>query len=155
MKAEDGADGESDDDRQDGVEETYGPGYGQNNIQGGQRQISAAPESGPLQRREMALVQNQLQEIQKQQGAISNAISRLRKDHNQLYQQAVAFQTLHDRHESSINAILTFLATVYNRSLDGQGGPNIAQMFANAIPPDQQHQGSVVDMGDLRKPAAA
>jgi heat shock transcription factor len=149
VKAEDGADGESDDDRQDGVEETYGPGYGQNNIQGGQRQISAAPESGPLQRREMALVQNQLQEIQKQQGAISNAISRLRKDHNQLYQQAVAFQTLHDRHESSINAILTFLATVYNRSLEGQSGPNIAQMFANAIPQDQQHQGSVVDMGDL------
>jgi len=149
VKAEDGADGDSEDDRQDGVEETYGPGYGQNNIQGGQRQISAAPESGPLQRREMALVQNQIQEIQKQQGAISNAISRLRKDHNQLYQQAVAFQTLHDRHESSINAILTFLATVYNRSLDGQGGPNIAQMFANAIPQDQQHQGNVVDMGDL------
>lgn len=149
VKTEDGADGESDDDRQDGVEETYGQGYGQNNAQGGQRQISAAPESGPLQRREMAIVQNQLQEIQKQQGAISNAISRLRKDHNQLYQQAVAFQTLHDRHESSINAILTFLATVYNRSLDGQGGPNIAQMFANAIPQDQQHQGSVVDMGDL------
>ncbi len=148
-KAEDGADGDSDDDRQDGVEEMYGSGYGQNNTQGGQRQISAAPESGPLQRREMALVQNQLQEIQKQQGAISNAISRLRKDHNQLYQQAVAFQTLHDRHESSINAILTFLATVYNRSLDGQGGPNITQMFANAIPQDQQHQGSVVDMGDL------
>lgn len=148
-KAEDGADGDSDDDRQDGVEETYGLNYGQNSIPTGQRQISAAPESGPLQRREMALVQNQLQEIQKQQGAISNAISRLRKDHNQLYQQAVAFQTLHDRHESSINAILTFLATVYNRSLDGQGGPNIAQMFANAIPQDQQHQGSVVDIGDL------
>jgi heat shock transcription factor len=37
---------------------------------------------------------------------------------------------------------------VYNRSLDGQGGQNIAQMFANAIPQDQQ-QGNVVDIGDV------
>ena len=147
-KQEDGGDGGSDDE-QDGIEDTFGTGYGQSNGQGSSRALSTAPESQQLARRDIAVVQHQLQEIQKQQGAISNAISRLRKDHNQLYQQAVAFQTLHDRHESSINAILTFLATVYNRSLDGQGGPNIAQMFANAIPQDQQQQGSVVDIGDL------
>jgi heat shock transcription factor len=149
VKAEDGGEGESDDDNKDGVEENFGTGYGQNSTQGNSRAISAAPESGPLQKREMALVQNQLHEIQKQQNAISSAIARLRKDHNSLYQQAVAFQTLHDRHETSISAILTFLATVYNRSLDGQGGANIAQMFANAIPQDQQQQGNVVDMGDF------
>lgn len=147
QKTEDGGDG-SDEDGQDGVEETFGQGYSQGPGQT-QRAISAVPEAGPLQRRELAVVQNQLHELQKQQNTILNAISRLRKDHNQLYQQAVAFQTLHDRHESSINAILTFLATVYNRSLDGQNGPNIAQMFANAIPQDQQHQGNVVDIGDL------
>jgi len=137
---------DSDDDGN--VEETYGPVY--SNMPG-PRAISAAPESGPLQRREMAVVQSQLADIQKQQGTISQAIARLRKDHNQLYQQAVAFQTLHDRHESSINAILTFLATVYNRSLDGQGPQNIAQMFASGIPQDQPHphQGNVVDIGDL------
>lgn len=135
-------DGESDDDAN--IEEVYG-----NNIQAS-RALSAAPEAGPLQRREVAVLQNQLAEIQKQQGNITNAIQRLRKDHNQLYQQSMAFQTLHDRHENSINAILTFLATVYNRSLDGQGVPqNIAQMFANGIPHnDQQNQGSVVDIGD-------
>jgi len=135
-------DGDSDDDAN--IEEVYG-----NNIQAS-RALSAAPESGPLQRREVAVLQNQLAEIQKQQGNITNAIQRLRKDHNQLYQQSMAFQTLHDRHENSINAILTFLATVYNRSLDGQGVPqNIAQMFANGIPhTDQQHQGNVVDIGD-------
>ena len=145
VKNEEGLE-DSDDDGRDGMEETFGSGYG--NPQVAPRAISAAPESGPLQRQEMQVVQSQLQAIQKQQGAISQAIARLRKDHNQLYQQAIAFQTLHDRHESSINAILTFLATVYNRSLDGQGAQNIAEMFANGIP-QGQHQGSVVDMGDL------
>ncbi|KAE8447317.1 hypothetical protein EG329_010875 [Mollisiaceae sp. DMI_Dod_QoI] len=143
VKNEDGGEGESDDDGKD-VEEVYG-----NNVQAS-RALSAAPESGPLQRRDVAVLQNQLAEIQKQQSAITNAIQRLRKDHNQLYQQSMAFQNLHDRHENSINAILTFLATVYNRSLDGQGPQNIAQMFANGIPhPDQQHQGNVVDIGDV------
>lgn len=136
-------DGDSDDDGKD-VEEVYG-----NNVQAS-RALSAAPESGPLQRRDVAILQNQLAEIQKQQGAITNAIQRLRKDHNQLYQQSMAFQNLHDRHENSINAILTFLATVYNRSLDGQGPQNIAQMFNAGIPhAEQQHQGNVVDIGDV------
>jgi heat shock transcription factor len=150
VKGEEGHENDSDGEGADGIEDVYSGGYA-NNMQKS-RAISAAPESGPLQRREIAVVQSQLTAIQKQQAAITNAISRLRKDHNQLYQQAVAFQTLHDRHESSINAILTFLATVYNRSLDGQGlgAQNNAQMFANGIPQDpQQHQGNVVDIGDL------
>jgi heat shock transcription factor len=151
VKDEDGQQDDSDEDGRDGVEQTYGQGYG-NNIQGSSRALSAAPESGPLQRREIAVVQKELADIQKNQAAITQAITRLRKDHNQLYQQAVAFQTLHDRHESSINAILTFLATVYDRSLNGgQNSPNnLAQMFTNGIPQDpQQQQGNVVDIGDL------
>jgi heat shock transcription factor len=150
-KTEEGAD-ESDEDNKDGVEETFSGNYGQGH-QGYEppRAISVAPESGPLQRQELTLVQKQLRDIQNQQNAISNAIARLRKEHHDLYQQAVAFQTLHDRHESSINAILTFLATVYNRSLDGQGVPNIGQMFGNAMAQDQMHQGSVVDLGNLNQ----
>jgi hypothetical protein len=72
-------------------------------------------------------------EIQKQQAAVVNAISRIRKDNNQLYAQSMAFQTLHDRHEASINAILTFLATVYNRTLDAKGPINISQMFSDGV----------------------
>jgi heat shock transcription factor len=150
-KNDDGHDGDSDEEGAIAAEESYGPGYGNQAMPASTRAISAAPESGPLQRREIVLLQSQLADIQKQQGAISNAIARLRKEHNQLYQQAVAFQTLHDRHESSINAILTFLATIYDRSLAGQG-QNFAQMFANGMPQDQQqpHQGgNVVDIGDL------
>jgi heat shock transcription factor, other eukaryote len=141
-KNEEGQDGDSDDDGRD-VEEVYG-----NNIQNS-RALSAAPESGPLQKRDVAALHNQLAEIQKQQSQITNAIQRLQKNHNQLYQQSVAFQTLHDRHENSINAILTFLATVYNRSLDGQGPQNIADMFANGIPHNVPQQGNVVDIGDI------
>ncbi|KAG4026883.1 hypothetical protein MFRU_035g00350 [Monilinia fructicola] len=148
VKAEDD---ESDDDGN--AEEIFGPNAYTNNP-AASRAISVAPESGPLQRREMALVQSQISDIQKQQGAISQAITRLRKDHNQLYQQAIAFQNLHERHESSINAILTFLATVYNRSLDGQGAENITRMFQTGLNQQGQHQqqGNVVDIGDLGTP---
>lgn len=145
-KQEEGAD-ESDEDNRDGLEETYG--YGQDQHIG--RALSAAPEAGQPGPVALTLVQKQLRDIQQQQNNISNMIARLRKEHNDLYSQAVAFQTLHDRHESSINAILTFLATVYNRSLDGQGGGNIAQMFANAIPQDQHN---VVDLGNINAQGA-
>lgn len=145
-KQEEGQD-ESDDENRDGVEETFG-GYGQDHIP---KAISAVPDGGQAGPMALTVVQKQLRDIQQQQNNISNMISRLRKEHNDLYSQAVAFQTLHDRHESSINAILTFLATVYNRSLDGQGGGNIAQMFSNAIPQDQHQQGNVVDLGNMNQ----
>ena len=98
--------------------------------------------------RDMSEVRQQLQAIQQQQRVISSAINRLRKDQNQVYEQAVAFQALHDRHENSINAILTFLATVYNRSLEGHGAPDFANLFSSAIPSHTQNQGNVVDVGD-------
>ncbi len=142
QKNEGGDDGDSDEEGRE-IEEVYG-----NSIQNS-RALSAAPESGPLQKRDVAALHNQLAEIQKQQNQITTALQRLQKNHNQLYQQSVAFQTLHDRHENSINAILTFLATVYNRSLDGQGAQNIAEMFANGIPHNVQQQGNVVDIGDV------
>ncbi|KAI9838476.1 MAG: stress-responsive transcription factor hsf1 [Sclerophora amabilis] len=100
---------------------------------------------------ELAEVRRQLQAIQTQQRVISNAIHRLQKDHDQFYTQAHAFQNLHDRHESSINAILTFLATVYNRSLEGHGTQNFANMFANAIPQDVPSQRGVVDFDEEQR----
>ncbi|OJZ86880.1 hypothetical protein ASPFODRAFT_60821 [Aspergillus luchuensis CBS 106.47] len=95
---------------------------------------------------QLAGVYRELQAIRQQQQIISNTISKLRREHEQLYAQAANFQEQHTRHENSINAILTFLATVYNRSLQGQEGPqNLANSFAGAI---SQDQGNVVDMGD-------
>lgn len=135
-------DNDSDDDQKE-VEEIY-----RGDMPGASRAISQAPESGPLQKRELAMVQHQLAEIQAQQGQITNALGRIQKNHSHLLNQSMGFQQLHDRHENSINAILTFLATVYNRSLDGNTPQNFAQMFANGIPHEQHNQGNVVELAE-------
>lgn len=104
---------------------------------------------GNLPQEQLSAVHQELQAIRHQQQVISGAINKIRREHEQLYGQAAAFQSLHDRHESSINAILTFLATVYNRSLEGQRGQNLTNMFAGAIPHDNQGQGNIVDIADF------
>lgn len=103
---------------------------------------------GGLPPDELVNVRRELYAVRQQQHRIANLLQQTQQQHKQLFGQAAAFQNLHDRHESSINAILTFLATVYNRSLEGQGGQNFANMFAGAIPHDTQGQGNVVDVGE-------
>lgn len=101
---------------------------------------------GSVSNDQLSGVYRELQAIRQQQSIISTTITRLRKEHEQLYAQAANFQEQHTRHENSINAILTFLATVYNRSLQGEGGPqNLANSFAGAI---SQDQGNIVDVDD-------
>lgn len=93
-------------------------------------------------------VQRELAAIRRQQQQIASMMTQLKREHEQLYGQAANFQDQHTRHENSINAILTFLATVYNRSLNGnEGASGIAGLFANAMPHDT-NQGNVVDVGD-------
>ncbi|MCJ1292822.1 stress-responsive transcription factor hsf1 [Xylographa carneopallida] len=101
-----------------------------------------------LPQEDLSAVHRELQAIRHQQRLISGVIQNIKQEHENLYGQAAAFQELHNRHENSINAILTFLATVYNRSLEGHGAQNIHNLFAAPIPPDMQRQGSVVDVGD-------
>ncbi|KAI0503149.1 hypothetical protein F5B22DRAFT_562948 [Xylaria bambusicola] len=111
-----------------------------------------APEAGPLQRKELALVRDQMAALQQRQKQISDAITRLRQEHNQLYQQAHVFESMHNRHENSINAILNFLANVFRKSLEEQGGTqNVNDLLASIIPNVQvppTGQGSVVDLDD-------
>lgn len=95
---------------------------------------------------ELHNVRGELQRLQRQQSVISKMISQLKEQNEQFYRQATAFQALHDRHENSINAILTFLATFYNRSLDGQNPQNLVNMFQQQ---NGQQRGNVVDVGDL------
>ncbi|KAJ1325063.1 heat shock transcription factor eukaryote [Microdochium nivale] len=113
-----------------------------------------APESGgPLQRKELSVIRDQMAVLQQQQRTISDAIKRLRGEHNSLFQQAVVFQNMHDRHENSITAILNFLANVFRKSLEEQGGvQNVNDLLAGIIPTMQMPQnssGSVVDLGDF------
>ncbi|KAI1780414.1 hypothetical protein F4818DRAFT_4986 [Hypoxylon cercidicola] len=118
-----------------------------------QNRALPAPEPASLQKKDLAVVRDQMAVLQQRQKQILDAIQRLRQEHNQLYQQAVMFQTQHDRHENSINAILNFLANVFRKSLEEQGGvQNVNDLLASIIPnvqmPPPQGQGSVVDLGD-------
>lgn len=146
-RGEDG-EGESDEDvvvPDDAVNHPFAPQTAQN-------RALPAPETGSLQKKDLALVRDQMMTMQARQKQISDAIQRLRQEHNQLYQQALMFQTQHDRHENSINAILNFLANVFRKSLEEQGGvQNVNDLLASIIPNVQmppQGQGSVVDLGD-------
>jgi heat shock transcription factor, other eukaryote len=98
---------------------------------------------------QLVSVHRELQTIRQQQTQITQMISRLKREHEQLYGQAANFQDQHSRHENSINAILTFLATVYNRSLQGhEGVQGIANLFTGAIP-QESNQSHVVDVGNF------
>lgn len=134
VKTEEAEDNEGDD---------YGGGDRDDNSR---KQLQLQGAQGFLGKEQLANVYRELQAIRQQQQIISQTINKLRREHEQLYAQAANFQEQHNRHENSINAILTFLATVYNRSLQGHDGTqNITNSFAGAIPQDQ---GNVVDMGD-------
>ncbi|KAI1115429.1 hypothetical protein F5Y14DRAFT_129160 [Nemania sp. NC0429] len=147
-KRGDDVEGDSDDDATP-VDDTVAQTLSQPNAP---NRALPAPEAGPLQKKELALVRDQMATLQRRQKQISDAITRLRDEHHQLFQQAMMFQNMHSRHENSINAILNFLANVFRKSLEEQGGTqNVNDLLASIIPNVQMPstaQGSVVDLDD-------
>ena len=118
------------------------------NLQAGRQPLMIGQGGRPAQQ-DLANVHRELQAVLQQQKLISNMLRTTREDYLKLFRQAAVFQSLHEKHETSINAILSFLATVYNRSLEGEH-TNFSNMFAGAIPPDSQGPGNVVDVGEYR-----
>ena len=113
-----------------------------------QGRLAIGQGDSTLPSEQLVNVHRELHAIRAQQAQIAAMIHRLKREHEQLYGQAANFQDQHSRHENSINAILTFLATVYNRSLQGhEGVQGIANLFTGSIPPDS-NQSHVVDVGD-------
>jgi len=108
----------------------------------GSQELTTIPKS------ELANLRQELVTLQRQQKLISSVIGQIKRQNDELYQQATAFQAMHDRHESSINAILTFLATFYNRSLEGHANANLADMFKHNMPQTNTQQGNVMEMPD-------
>lgn len=106
---------------------------------------STGSDLATMPRNELSSVRRELHTLQQQQKYISDMITQLKKQNDSFYRQATQFQQLHDRHESSINAILTFLATFYSRSLDGHAGQNLVNMFSNMAQQNNQQHGSVVE----------
>jgi heat shock transcription factor len=137
---------------EEGVEEAYSAP----NLAAPQAaRASVSHELSPLQRKDLVQVKSQIERIQQQQVAISNMLNKMRQDQSQLYQQALLFQNMHERHENSINAILNFLANVFRKSLEEQGGAQTVQdLLASIIPNGQGHPqtqisptSGVVDLG--------
>jgi heat shock transcription factor, other eukaryote len=145
-KSKNKADSEqNDDDIEEYVEEMPAAQEGRPKFRG---QLAIGQGEAALTQEQLASVQRELSTIRQQQQQISRMMASLKHEHQQLYGQAANFQDQHTRHENSINAILTFLATVYNRSLQGhEGAPGITNLFAGSIPHDSS-QGNVVDVGD-------
>ncbi|KAJ0370748.1 hypothetical protein COL154_001125 [Colletotrichum chrysophilum] len=115
----------------------------------------ALPPAGdmPIQKKEMALIREELAKLRDQQRLIMSAIQRIQQDNSALYNQAVVFQSQHDRHQNSINAILNFLANVFRKTLEDQAGAqSVNDLLASIIPNANNNssvpQGSVVDLGD-------
>ncbi|KHN98294.1 Peptidyl-prolyl cis-trans isomerase, cyclophilin-type [Metarhizium album ARSEF 1941] len=111
---------------------------------------SAEPQGLP--KKEMTLIREELNKVREQQKMIHKAINQLQHNNNELYNQALMFQSQHDRHQNSINAILNFLANVFRKTLEDQGntqsvGDILSSMITNQGQPS--HQGSVVDLGDF------
>ncbi|KAF7562432.1 hypothetical protein G7046_g1703 [Stylonectria norvegica] len=146
------ADGDVDSEEEVGVEDVLGPGLGTSNIQTGR---SLPPVDNPQQvpKKEMTVIREELNKVREQQKLILGAINRLQRNNNDLYNQAVMFQTQHDRHQNSINAILNFLANVFRKTLEDQGNTqSVSDIISSMITNQGQqptHQGSVVDLGDF------
>ncbi|KAK5072712.1 Heat shock transcription factor [Lithohypha guttulata] len=106
------------------------------------------PSGNALTQEQFSTVQRELLMIRRQQGQIAHMLSALKREHDALVDQASDYQNKHSRHESSINAILTFLATLYNRSLSGhEGAQDIAKIFQNAV--NQDSKSGVLDVNDF------
>lgn len=144
------ADGEGDSEEEVGQEESLGQGLGTSNVPSG-RSLPAA-ESQPLQKKEMALIREEVNKMRDQQKLILNTINRLQRTNNDLYNQALMFQTQHDRHQNSINAILNFLANVFRKTLEDQGNSqNVTDIISSMISNQGQQpsHGNIVDLGDF------
>ncbi|KAI0162988.1 hypothetical protein BJ166DRAFT_591820 [Pestalotiopsis sp. NC0098] len=128
----------------------FGPTYPQPSI--APTRALPAPESANMSRKDLTVVRDQMSTLQEQQRAIHDAISRLRREHVQLVTQARQFQDQHNRHEQSINAILSFLANVFKGKIDPNGDVfNINDIFSGIMSNGQiptQQSGTVVDLGD-------
>ncbi|KAF3038098.1 stress-responsive transcription factor hsf1 [Didymella heteroderae] len=143
-KRDDEAKGDSDEERKY-VQDTGGGGYVEDLTP-----VRRNDDMAMIPRSEYNSLRHEVRELQQQQKLISNVLGQIKRQNDELYSRATSFQALHDRHENSINAILTFLATFYKRGLEGQaGGLNLADMFPGAR---QQTHGNVVDVGDYQAP---
>lgn len=140
-KRDDKSQGDSDDEQPRVTPNPAAPGQAAAAAGGGNTDLAVLP------RTELSKLRQELQGLQQNQKVITQVIQQMRQQNDNFYRQATAFQEMHQRHENSINAILTFLATFYNRSLEGQN--NINDLFNASLPQGGVQPGNIVDIGDI------
>ncbi|KAK2606948.1 hypothetical protein N8I77_005665 [Diaporthe amygdali] len=110
-------------------------------------------EAGPLAKTELGKLRDQLAQVQQKQQQCLTLIQQLQNNQHEIVQRAQKFEEMHHRHENSITAILNFLANVFRKSLEENGGAqNISDMLASILPQHGPNHamptGSVQDLSD-------
>ncbi|KAL1883904.1 Heat shock transcription factor [Diaporthe australafricana] len=110
-------------------------------------------EAGPLAKTELGKLRDQLTQVQQKQQQCLTLIQQLQNNQHEIVQRAQKFEEMHHRHENSITAILNFLANVFRKSLEENGGAqNISDMLASILPQHGHNHamptGSVQDLSE-------
>jgi heat shock transcription factor len=134
----------SDEDEDDYAEQEIEQNHSNRKVDAYADQDLVAAGSRPLNSKEADELRQQLRAVTENQQAIASAFSKLKSEHSLLFEQAKAFQAMHARHENSIHAIMAFLASVYNRNLEGTPAQSMAALFGNAANQDSKAQPSYV-----------
>ena len=124
----------------------YGPIENGTGMGNGRQPLMLGNAGNNLPPDQFAALQQELADIRANQVKITKMLNMTQIRHDQLYHQAKAFHHMHEQHDNSINAILTFLATIYNKNLDQGTTMDMRNLF-NGLP-NKQDQGNVVEVGD-------
>lgn len=142
------ADEEVDDtfNRDSSIPPNYGPIDNATGISNGRQPLMLGNTGNSLPPDQFSAIQQELSDIRANQVKITKLLNMTQIRHDQLYHQAKAFHHMHEQHDNSINAILTFLATIYNKNLDQGTTMDMGNLF-NGLP-NKQGQGNVVEVND-------
>lgn len=142
------ADEEVDDtfNRDGSIPPNYGPIENSTGMGNSRQPLMLGNAGNSLPPDQFAAIQQELADIRANQVKITKLLNMTQIRHDQLYHQAKAFHHMHEQHDNSINAILTFLATIYNKNLDQGTTMDMRNLF-NGLP-NKQGQGNVVEVGD-------
>ena len=142
------ADEEVDDtfNRDSSIPPNYGPIENSTGIGSGRQPLMLSNAGNSLPPDQFAAIQQELADIRANQVKITKMLNMTQIRHDQLYHQAKAFHHMHEQHDNSINAILTFLATIYNKNLDQGKTMDMRNLFTGL--PNKQDQGNVVEVND-------
>lgn len=132
--------------RENSIPPNYGPIENGTGMGNGRQPLMLGDVGSSLPPDQFAAIQQELADIRANQVKITKLLNMTQIRHDQLYHQAKAFHHMHEQHDNSINAILTFLATIYNKNLDQGTTMDMRNLF-NGLP-NKQGQGNVVEVGD-------